>query len=332
MSEHDKAYKNENLRLLRLTLGLTQKQFIERFLSDDDGTPLISVATLSNLESRGGMRLDEVILRTAEGLGMDVMSFLMQPEEFAENIHELLPNGEEDEAASRSQSGKRGNIGQLLNRLTMYFAEQIFEKNLKKGDKIESDRELAERFGVGRSAVREAMKVLDVLGMVDIRPGQGTYISNNESNFFIIPLSWSLFLNGSQIDDLVDVRNVLEVRAAFLTAVNTDEEGRRELHENMHLQHQSYLEKDYNTFLKADLDFHSCIARCSGNQVIYSMNQTIRNLMRHISGTGMVNEEQLRDIYQEHQKIYGLILAGDGDGAAEAMKEHLRQSRGRYRY
>ena len=62
------------------------------------------------------------------------------------------------------------------------------------------------------------------------------------------------------------------------------------------------------------------------------MNQTIRNLMKHVSGTGMVNEKQLKDIYEEHQKIYGLILAGDGEGAHTAMKEHLKASRGRYRY
>ncbi|MFR4625502.1 MAG: FadR/GntR family transcriptional regulator [Dorea formicigenerans] len=71
----------------------------------------------------------------------------------------------------------------------MYFAEQMFDKSLKKGDKIESDRVLATKLGVGRSAVREALKVLDVLGMIDILLGQGTYISGNEANFFVIPLS-----------------------------------------------------------------------------------------------------------------------------------------------
>ena len=205
MAELNPVHKKDNLRLLRRALRLTQKEFIERFLSSPDGKPLMSIATLSNLESKDGPRLNEVILAVSESLGIDSMLFSMPSEEFAEKIYILLP--EDAGRAMKKNSAKKGNISQLLNRLTMYFAEQIFEKRLKKGDKIESDRVLAAKLGVGRSAIREALKVLDVLGMIDIRPGQGTYISNNETNFFIIPLSWSLFLNGSQIDNIVEVRD-----------------------------------------------------------------------------------------------------------------------------
>ena len=64
--------------------------------------------------------------------------------------------------------------------------------------------------------------MLEVLGMIDIRPRQGMYISNNENNFFVIPLSWSMFLNGSQVDSIIEVRNVLEVKAAQLAAKQDD--------------------------------------------------------------------------------------------------------------
>lgn len=330
MTELNPVHKKDNLRLLRRALRLTQKEFIERFLSSPDGTPSMSIATLSNLEAKDGPRLNEVILTVSESLGIDSMLFSMPSEEFAEKIYMLLPDGAGREIVGGS--AKKGNIDQLLKRLTMYFAEQLFEKRLKKGDKIESDRVLAARLGVGRSAIREALKVLDVLGMIDIRPGQGTYISNNEANFFIIPLSWSLFLNGSQIDSIVEVRNLLEVKAAALAAKCRDDESLNKLYDISHRIHKSYIEKDFKEFLNADLEFHICIAECSGNQVIYSMIQTISNLMRHVSGSGMVDEKQLQEIYDEHQKIYGLILASDESGAAEAMKEHLRKSVGRYNY
>ena len=258
------------------------------------------------------------------------MLFSMPSEEFAEKIYILLP--EDAGRAMKKNSAKKGNISQLLNRLTMYFAEQIFEKRLKKGDKIESDRVLAAKLGVGRSAIREALKVLDVLGMIDIRPGQGTYISNNETNFFIIPLSWSLFLNGSQIDNIVEVRNILEVRAAYLAAERMDEECLGKLYDISHRIHTAYVRRDFKDFLDADLEFHICIAESSGNQVIYSMIQTISNLMRHVSGSGMVDEKQLQEIHEEHQKIYGLILAGDSSKAMKAMKEHLDKSTCRYNY
>lgn len=331
MGELNPLHKKDNLRLLRRTLRLTQKEFIEKFLPMPDGKPSMSIATLSNLESKGGSRLNEVIISVSESLGVDSMTFSMPPEEFAEKIHILFPDDAGIGLAGKN-GGKKGNISQLLNRLTMYFAEQLFSKQLKKGDKIESDRVLAAKLGVGRSAVREALKVLDVLGMIDIRPGQGTYISSNETNFFIIPLSWSLFLNGSQIESILEVRNLMEVRAAYLAAGCRDEGLLNELYDISHDIHNAYIEKNQKKFLDADLEFHICIAECSGNQVIYSMIQTISNLMRHVSGTGMVDERQLQEIYDEHKKIYGLILAKDAKGASSAMQEHLRNSLVRYNY
>jgi DNA-binding FadR family transcriptional regulator len=203
---------------------------------------------------------------------------------------------------------------------------------LKKGDKIESDRVLASKLNVGRSAIREALKVLDVLGMIDIRPGQGTYISSNEANFFVIPLSWSLFLNGNQTESIITIRNLLEVKAAELAAGCKKEELISKLHDISHKLHTSYLNQNYKEFLEDDLEFHICVAECSDNQVIFTLIQTIRNLMKHISGSGMVDEDQLREIYDEHQKVYGLIIAQDAEGAADAMREHLDKSLQRYNY
>lgn len=324
-------YKKDNIRLLRRYLRLTQKEFISQFLTDEDGKASMSIATLSNLEAKGGGRINEVIIAVSESLAVDSMIFSMRPEEFAEKIDVLLPSTIDSEHI-RKAGMKKGNINQLLYRLTMYFAEQIFDEKLRKGDKIESDRVLASKLNVGRSAIREALKVLDVLGMIDIRPGQGTYISSNEANFFIIPLSWSLFLNGNQTENIMTVRNLLEVKAAELAAGCKKEEQLSKLHSISRKIHAAYVNKNYKEFLEEDLEFHTCVAECSENQVIISLIQTIRNLMKHVSGTGMVDEEQLREIYDEHQKVYGLILAQDAQGAAKAMQKHLEKSLLRYNY
>lgn len=322
-------YKKENLRILRRHLGFTQKEFIAHFLSDEEKA--MSIATFSNLEAKGGARLNDVILKTADKISVDPMIFAMDPQEFAEQLSSLLPN-EKDMQQIQKQGAKKNGINHLINQLTMYFAQQVMDGKLKKGDQIESDRELAAMLNVGRSAIREAMKVLDVLGMVDIRPGQGTYISNNEADFFIIPLSWSLFLNGSQIDNIITVRNLLETKAAELAAGCQDVNCLHDLSRVSHKMQKALLEGDHNDFLEGDLDFHICIARCSGNDVIYTMIQTISNLMRHVSGTGMIYEEQVKEIYDEHQKIYGSILTHDADAAREAMSSHLSKSKMRYRY
>lgn len=125
---------------------------------------------------------------------------------------------------------------------------------------------------------------------------------------------------------------MMEVKAAGLAAGCVREESLGRLHGISHRIHVAYVERDYKEFLNGDLEFHICIAECSGNQVIYSMIQTISNLMKHISGTGMADEKQLQEIYEEHQKIYGLILAKDAKGAEDAMREHLEKSLERYNY
>lgn len=329
--ERNPVYKKDNLRILRHHLGLTQRELIERYLSDENGKASISIATYSNLESKGGARLDDTILGLSGKLALDPMIFTMAPDKFGEQMELFLPEKKEMESTEQG-SDRRSGFDHLLNRMTMYFAEQVLDGRLKKGDQIESDRVLAAKLGAGRSAIREALKVLGVMGMIDIRPGQGSFISSREENFFIIPLAWAMFLNGEQVDNILTVRNLLEVKAAQLAADCQDEEKLLRLHDSSHRLLSTYMQCDYREFLEEDVKFHLCIAECSGNPVIYGMIQTIRNLLQHVSGTGMADETQLREINEEHQRIYGLLIARDGEGAAQAMQRHLENALKRYRF
>ena len=320
-------YKKDNVRQIRRYLGLSQQDFLDRFMRDEEGKLRMSVASLSNLESKGGAMLNEVVLAVSEALSLDSVMFSLEPANFLEQADRLLSGREDIQAAER-----KGNAARLVDRLTMYFADEIFAGNLKRGDRVESDRELAQKLGVGRSAVREALKVLDVMGMIDIRPGQGSYISGREDNFFVVPLSWSLFLNSAQTESILQVRDILEGKAAELAASCQDEAKVARLGDIYHRIRVAYEQRDYASFLNLDVEFHSCIADCSGNPVIYSIIQTIRNLMKRVSGTGMMTEEQIHQIYEEHLKVYGCIISGNGEGARAAMEEHMEHSLQRYSY
>lgn len=317
--------RKDNVKMLRRHLRLTQREFIDQFLCDENGKALLSIATLSNLESSGGARLTELIAIVSERLHLDPMIFSKEPEEFKATIDYVIEN-------KYVVSEKKNDTSQLIHRLTMYLADQMFDQKLKKSEQIESDRVLAEKLGVGRTNIREALKVLEVLGMIDIRPGQGSYLSSGEANFFNIPLSWSLFMNGNQTDDIVEMRNILEVKAAALAASCDKQEKLNKLEEVSARMKESLDTQNYKEFLQDDIVFHMCIADCSGNQVIFSMLQTISNFMKHISQTGMVEEGQLQDIYEEHKKIYDAIMNKDGKMAEEAMEEHLQKSSKRYKY
>lgn len=336
--KYNSVYKKDNIRQVRRTLKMTQKEFLEYFLMKENGKTAMSVATLSNLESKGGDRLNEVISAVSGRLQLDSMMFSLEPQEFLQNLETCLNSHQADEDLFY-KSEKKGNISQLVNRLTMYFADEILECRLKRGDQIESDRELAKKLNVGRSAVREALKVLDVLGMIDIRLGQGTYITSRETNFFSVPLSWSLFLDGAQVKSILQVRGALELRAVQLAAQCEDKNKLDKLTDIYYRMQKTFQEsKDTDNLqhalqetLNADIEFHTCIAECSGNPIILSMLTTIRNFLKRVSGTGMVDAEQLQAVVEEHQKLYGAIISGNVDAATETMTKHLAASMARYK-
>lgn len=336
--KYNSVYKKDNIRQVRRTLKMTQKEFLEYFLMKENGKTAMSVATLSNLESKGGDRLNEVISAVSGRLQLDSMMFSLEPQEFLQNLETCLNSHQADEDLFY-KSEKKGNISQLVNRLTMYFADEILEGRLKRGDQIESDRELAKKLNVGRSAVREALKVLDVLGMIDIRLGQGTYITSRETNFFSVPLSWSLFLDGTQVKSILQVRGALELRAVQLAAQCEDKNKLDKLTDIYYQMQKTFQEsKDTDNLqhalqetLNADIEFHTCIAECSGNPIILSMLTTIRNFLKRVSGTGMVDAEQLQAVVEEHQKLYGAIISGNVDAATQTMTKHLAASMARYK-
>lgn len=336
--KYNSVYKKDNIRQVRRTLKMTQKEFLEYFLMKENGKTAMSVATLSNLESKGGDRLNEVISAVSGRLQLDSMMFSLEPQEFLQNLETCLNSHQADEDLFY-KSEKKGNISQLVNRLTMYFADEILEGRLKRGDQIESDRELAKKLNVGRSTVREALKVLDVLGMIDIRLGQGTYITSRETNFFSVPLSWSLFLDGTQVKSILQVRGALELRAVQLAAQCEDKNKLDKLTDIYYRMQKTFQEsKDTDNLqhalqetLNADIEFHTCIAECSGNPIILSMLTTIRNFLKRVSGTGMVDAEQLQAVVEEHQKLYGAIISGNVDAATQTMMKHLAASMARYK-
>ncbi len=335
--KYNSVYKKDNIRQIRRALKMTQKEFLEYFLMKDDGKPTMSVATLSNLESKGGERLNEVITAVCTRLQLDSMMFSLEPQEFLQNLESFLSNYQSDDNLF-DKSEKKGNISQLVNRLTMYFADEMLEGRLKRGDQIESDRELAKKLNVGRSAIREALKVLDVLGMIDIRLGQGTYISSRESNFFSIPLSWSLFLDGAQMQSILQVRGALEIRAAQLATHCKDEQKLARLTDIYYRMQKTFQESKENgniqsalqDTLDSDIEFHTCIADCSGNPIILSMLTTIRNLLKRVSGTGIIDVNQMQAVVEEHQKLYGAIISGNEADVTAAMMKHLSSSMDRY--
>ena len=324
-------YISENLLTLRRRLKVSQRAFIQNYLSDPRGKPLISVSTLSNCENGSTAGIEALAAQVAEKLRVDTSVFLMNSDDFAKNIELFLGetlNGMAD-VRQGELSPKAGGSEALVQGIADYLMDAVMRGEMRPGSKLPADRELSARFGVGRTSLREALRVLAGLGIISIQPGHGTFIASNNAGFHR-SLSWTVLLGENSVDHLIDVRNELEAVSARLAAQKADGASIAELSGIYQRMKIAFDAADFRDFLDLDLDFHLAIARCSQNPIIRELLATSRRMLKFISRSGMVSVEDLRNIYVEHGGIYAAIVERNSGKAQEQMAIHLVNARGRY--
>ena len=138
---------------------------------------------------------------------------------------------------------------------------QLIRGSWAEGDKIPSERELCQKLGVGRASLREALKALEIMGMIETRLGDGTYVCKR-SDFFSRPLLWAI-ASSSEADarELVEARTLIEVELAGLAAEHANAEHLKEL--TQYLDRMIKAKNNPSDFVQADVDFHLAIGRAA---------------------------------------------------------------------
>jgi GntR family transcriptional repressor for pyruvate dehydrogenase complex len=214
----------------------------------------------------------------------------------------------------------------LYEQIVQQVEESIHKGALKPGDQLPPERELAQQFGVSRTAVREAVKALREKGMVEAYPGRGTFITDGTS--YTIKQSLDRMIKTGQVEGslyLAEVREILEPEIAALAATRGDEEDLVAMREAVAIMDGA--KKDPDEFIEADLDFHLALAEAAANPFILSLIDSI---------VGVLREQRIRIFHVDggpergqyhHKRILEAVEHRDALGAREAMKAHLRQVR-----
>jgi len=214
----------------------------------------------------------------------------------------------------------------LYEQIVQQVEESIHKGAMKPGDQLPPERELAQQFGVSRTAVREAVKALREKGLVEAYPGRGTFIMDGTS--YSMRQSLDRMLRVGQVEGsgfLAEVREVLEPEIAAMAATRSDAEDLASMREQVGIMDES--RKDPEAFIEADLDFHLALAEAAANPIILSLIDSIVGLLREQRmGIFQVEGGPERGQYH-HKKILEAIEHRDPVGAREAMKAHLRQVR-----
>lgn len=224
--------------------------------------------------------------------------------------HESLLASLRESTAATSTSG---SVAQQL--LGMLLSE-----HMSAGDRLPSERKLSEALGVGRSAVREAIAALEVLGIVSTRVGSGTYLRSSTSELLPQTLSWSMLLDQDQMEQLAFVRSALERAAAERAAEIATPEHAERLREIVQAQRDSARSRAY---VDHDIAFHQHIAAIADNPILDDLLSTARALLRVWFEHAVDRAEDVETAIREHAAIADAIAAGDAVAAEAAMRRHM---------
>jgi len=189
------------------------------------------------------------------------------------------------------------------------------------GTRLPAERALSATLGVGRSAVREALAALEILGIVDVRPGSGTYLRGTASSLLPQTLRWGLLLGETDTAELLDLRAGLEIYVARLAAERADPAGRERIADT--LADMTRSREDLRAFARADLAFHDALGEAAGNALLVDQLNVVRSLLQVYADRAVQSADDAARAIAEHDAVHRAIQARDADAAASAMAVHM---------
>jgi len=211
----------------------------------------------------------------------------------------------------------------LSEQVIEQLQQLVIDRHLKIGDQLPGERELCEQFGVSRTVIREATRILAQRGILTIEPGRGTFVTlPNQQN---IALSIELFAraNNMSISSVVEVRKALEPQIAALAAMRARPEHLERLQECID-EMEAHIQEPQG-YIAADQEYHSTLAEATGNSLFTALTGVIVNLaqatrMRMFEVEGAPDRGQ---VY--HRLIFNYVSEGNAEAARKAMIDHLDQ-------
>ncbi|MBC8062795.1 MAG: FadR family transcriptional regulator [Clostridiaceae bacterium] len=202
--------------------------------------------------------------------------------------------------------------------------DMINKGSLKKGDKLPSERDLVEQLQVSRASIREALRALEVIGLIECKQGEGNYIKSSFEDNLFEPLSIMFMLEGSNPDEIWELRKIIEVEASGLAAKRITDEQLIELKEIIH-NLKNCEDEDINA--EIDKEFHYKIAEFSGNVLIFNILKTVSTLVDHFIKDArkliLVQQENKEILFSQHEDIYLSMEKHSSGAARNAMRVHL---------
>jgi GntR family transcriptional repressor for pyruvate dehydrogenase complex len=218
-----------------------------------------------------------------------------------------------------------GTKDRLVDRVVNEIQRLIVEGQLEPGMRLPPEREFAEQLGVSRTVIREAVHILVTKGLLETRHGVGTVVRRVTNDQVIASLNILLQAQGISLENLHDVRSILEVEIAGLAAQQATEKDIVVL--NDLIARMEAVVNDPEAFVAGDADFHQALARMSHNPLLGVLLDSIRDLMQEVRLLVHRHPHLYQIVMPDHRCLMERVIAKDPEGARQAMREHLEHAR-----
>jgi GntR family transcriptional repressor for pyruvate dehydrogenase complex len=214
----------------------------------------------------------------------------------------------------------------VANQIVEQVREALFAGKFQTGDLIGSEKDLARQFDVSRITVRDALRTLETMGIVEIRVGAGggARIAEGNLDHFSDALAIQFKLAGVTEHEILDMQVAIESTAAELAALNRRQENIEELQEL--LDEAEAVLDDPAEFTKSGQRFHLAIVEASGNRALVAQFKALRHVIWP-QGAKRAKREIAAHTFKVHQKLFAMIEEGDSDSARKLMVAHLASIR-----
>lgn len=199
----------------------------------------------------------------------------------------------------------------------------------KPGDKIPTEAELAEKFGIGRSSIRQAINIFNYLGVLESKASLGTFVQER-AKISKEALTWSLLLGNDELEEMVDLRASIELWCVIELTVkmnNNDSAALKTidaLEEIVKGMEKSASSKNKAELINLDFNFHNTIIEYEKNELYISLYNTLKSFLYDEIKQTQMNYENLKLIPKEHKKLIDAIKTGDQTKVLEAYQDHIR--------
>lgn len=209
----------------------------------------------------------------------------------------------------------------IAEEIAKQIMDLISSGSLRPGQRLPSERDLCEHFGASRPSLREALRGLTIVGVLNARVGDGTTVAVNGGTFMRKVMELRMVTEKHDIDNLLEVRLALEVMSASRAAQNATEGDLNELRELV--AKMKACGTNETQFARLDAEFHVVIARASGNTLILDLVSMIRNQLVRALTKALRSPNAISHSNKEHANLLKAIECHDADASKAAMLAHL---------